>query len=257
MTWTGTSFGQSGKLSGLLVQLTKSARFEKLLDGVDLSKRNSKSVNDGSSSSTKSNTGVSYPLVVKDAAARVLLLLQYINNSTLAHYTSRAFTARDLVALLNLSESYRFEEAPRARLRTYIARHADRLAMQVTDYDDFKILVQLLQSSQCSALARAFFRLEWDKDAVNLLHLHHISHPWDMPADNISALDPDIFEALVYVESSRSLCEENVSHMKVVYSKCEFPSYRSNLTTAQLVFMSGEATVVFGEETPQPRFFRR
>jgi hypothetical protein len=87
----------------------------------------------------------------------------------------------------------------------YIARVPRQLAMQAADYEAVLDLVRLMQASRSPDLARAFFRLDWDKDAVCLLHLHHLANPWDMPDSVVIDICAEVFRALVYVETERAL----------------------------------------------------
>jgi len=210
--------------------LTPSTRFEKLLDGIDLSKHNAKmnKTGDSDAQSTSSHSTsmtpaqiTPYPLVLKDSAQRVLLLLQFLNYAPLLPYlpANRTFSARELLTLLELADAYKLKDAPRATLRAYIARSAPALAMHVTEYADLKVLVSLVEASGCAVLARALFRLDWDAEKVLLLHLHHLAQPWDMPDDVIRDLPADIYAAFVYVETERAMAGGRLQDMSVSYSR--------------------------------------
>jgi hypothetical protein len=137
----------------------------------------------------------------------MLLLLQFLHYAPLAPSlpSNRTFSAGELLTLLDLADAYKLKECARTTLNHYIARSAAALAMQVADYADFNVLVQLMLAARCTALARAFFRLDWAGDQVLLLHLHHLALPWDMPEDVLAHLAPEVFGALVFVENERAI----------------------------------------------------
>lgn len=170
---------------------------------------------------TQPATGNPHVLELKETGERMLLLLEFINYSTTGvAFATRTFTIRKLATLLDLADTYKLKEGPRATLRNYIAKSAHALTLKASGYDDFLGLVRILEQTRSVALARALFRLDWDIERVRLLHLHHLAQPWEMPDDVVAKLSPEMFNAMVYVETERALWSGKVDDLVVSYSKC-------------------------------------